>query len=135
MSMVLSLLRMMTRVGVCVAVCLLAGCGEPEAIRPQGDAAAAKAALEAALDAWKAGRSPGDAQTDSRLIWIDADWKDGRKLSGYQLVDEPEQNGGHWRVYADLTLADAGKPSKPMRVCYAVTLGESTHITRSDFLN
>jgi hypothetical protein len=112
----------------------LFGCGKEE-IRPQGDAAAAKAALETALDAWKAGQSPSDAASQGSLIWTDEDWKAGRKLSAYQLVSEPEQNGGHWRIYAELSLEGKSKTSVPTRASYAVTLGEPTVILRGDELN
>lgn len=125
-----------SRLTALMMACLFSiGCGSPEEIRPQGDGASAKAALEAALEAWKAGKSPTESQTAHTLIWTDDDWKAGRKLSDYQLVGEPELNGGHWRVYADLTLAPTGKNASATRVCYAVTLGEPTSIIRSDFLN
>jgi hypothetical protein len=115
-----------------VALCVLVGCGQPGEIRPPGDAAAAKAALQTALDAWIAGQPPGETGSQASVIWTDADWKAGKKLSAYQLVGEPEQNGGNWRIFVDLTL-DSGK--KPTRVCYAVTLGEPTSILRGDELN
>ncbi len=120
---------------VCLLLGLLAGCGTPDEIRPQGDAAAAKAALQSALDAWKAGKPPAESQTGPALVWTDEDWKADRKLSDYKLVGEPEQSGGHWRVYADLTLDEKAKKPTPTRVCYGVTLGEPTVIIRSDFLN
>lgn len=123
------------RICLGLSLCLVAGCGAPEEIRPQGDADAATSALVAALESWKAGNSPAESQAGQSVIWTDEDWKAGRKLSAYQLVGEPQQNGGHWRVYAELTLAESGKTSKPTQVCYAVTLGEPTSIIRSDFLN
>ena len=123
------------KVGLCLLLGLLAGCGTPEEIKPQGDADAAKAALQAALDAWKAGKPPAESQTAPALVWTDEDWKAGAKLSDYHLVGDPEQSGGHWRVFADLTLEEKGKKSAPTRVCYGVTLGEPTVIIRSDFLN
>jgi len=127
--------------GILGAICaatflgLVAGCGRPGAIRPQGDAAAAKAALQSALDAWKAGNSPADSQNGETVIWTDPDWKGDRPLSDYQLVNEPERNGGHWRVYADLFLESKERKPTRTRVCYAVTLGERTSIIRSDFLH
>jgi hypothetical protein len=121
--------------GLCIALCLVAGCGAREEIRPQGDVAAAKAALKTALDAWKTGQSPSEAGTQDSVIWTDEDWRAGKKLSAYQLTSEPEQNGGHWRIYAELTLEDKGKKAVPTRASYAVTLGEPTVILRGDELN
>lgn len=139
MRIVMSLLRKTAwsaaNVGLFITICLVAGCGQPEEIHPEGDTAAAKAALQAALDAWKAGQSPSEAGSPGSLIWTDEDWNAGRKLAAYQLVGEPEQNGGHWRIYADLILEDKGKKSAPKRASYAVTLGEPTVILRGDELN
>lgn len=121
-------------VGLCLCLILVAGCGgSPEEIRPEGDAAAAKAALQAALDAWKAGTSPAESGSSGAVIWTDGDWQAEKKLSSYQLVEEPVQNGGEWRIFADLTLEGTG--NKPTRVVYAVTLGETTVILRGDELN
>jgi hypothetical protein len=113
------------------------GCGTPKEIRPEGDEASAKAALEAALHAWKSGSSPTEIAAPGTVFWTDEDWQAGQKLADYQVVDQAESNGGHWRVYANLTIQSNASQKKPTRtrVCYAVTLGEPTSIIRSDFLN
>jgi hypothetical protein len=111
----------------------IAGCSEPVEIQARGNADAAKSALANVLDSWKTGHPPEDLQSSDPAVWVaDEDWEDKRKLSDYQIDSEPELNGGHWRVYVDLTL-DGNR--RPLEACYAVTLGDSISIIRSDFLH
>ena len=112
-------------------VVVTSGCG-PSEIRPEGDAAAARAAVADALEGWKTGETPEEMMSGSPALRVsDEDWRAGKKLVGFEIVDEPVQNGSHWRVYALLTLANA----RPSRVCYAVTPGSPASVIRSDFLD
>ncbi len=111
------------------------GCGAGQ-IRVAGDADAARQALTQVLDAWKSGKSADDLKSGSpSVVAVDEDWAGGKELKSYELVEHPQENGSHWRVFANLTLATKGKTGKPEQVCYAVTLGSPTSVLRSDFLN
>jgi hypothetical protein len=113
---------------------LAAGCGHNE-IRPTGDAAGVRSAVTQALDAWKAGQSPEELKVVAPVVFInDEDWRAGRRLTGYEVLEEPQQNGSHWRTYVKLLLAGEGSP-QAKTVCYAVTPGSPSSIIRSDFLN
>jgi len=114
---------------------LCAGCG-PSEIRPQGSGDEAKTALLKALEAWKAGGAPDELPKASpKVIIVDQDWSNGRRLADYAIVEDPVLNGSHWRVFAKLTLLRKSQLDKPQRVCYAVTLGPTVSILRSDFLD
>jgi hypothetical protein len=114
---------------------VLSGCSESPGLQPGGDAAAAKEALTTALDAWKGGEDPKSLQSGEQAFWVtDEDWKSGKKLTDYRIAEEVEQSGGHWRVCAELTMADSGQASRPEKICYAVTIAEAISIIRSDFL-
>ncbi|HUQ72367.1 MAG TPA: hypothetical protein VM165_22765 [Planctomycetaceae bacterium] len=114
---------------------LFAGCS-PSEIRPQGSGDEAKAALLKVLEAWKAGGAPDELPKASpKIIIVDHDWAGGRRLADYAIVEDPVLNGSHWRVFANLTLLRKSQLDKPQRVCYAVTLGPTVSILRSDFLD
>jgi hypothetical protein len=114
---------------------VLAGCGQPAPMAPGGDAAAARKALSHALEAWKEGRDAKSLQSETPVYWVaDEDWSEGRKLTDYQIGEEVEQSGGHWRICAQLTLSSSGGSERTEKFCYAVTLAEAISIIRSDFL-
>ena len=61
-------------------------CGEP-AMNPSTDQA--RAALEAALNAWREGKRPGNIEgTDPPVQAVDNDWTNGRKLIAYEVLSE-----------------------------------------------
>jgi hypothetical protein len=116
-------------------LCLTAGCG-PSEIRPQGTGDEARTTLIRALDVWKAGGALDELPKASpMIIMADEDWSAGRRIADYEIVEEPQLNGSHWRVYAQIKLLHKSQVQKPQRVCYAVTLGSPTSILRSDFLD
>lgn len=107
-------------------------------VEPPGDDTQALAAVKQVLEAWKAGESCTNFRAaHPELIVSDEDWSNGRVLRGYELVDQPQAQGGHWRVQVALELAGTGenKPgSQRLRAYYAVTPGSKTSVIRSDFL-
>ena len=135
--------RIVLRAGMAAGLAVLAfGCA-PGEVRPQADADAARALLTQTLDAWKAGQKPEDLRSANPVVYVtDEDWSAGRRLTGYELVDEPVPNGSHWRVFAKLTL-QGDRPARPAakskpaarKVCYAVSPGSPASVSRSDFLN
>lgn len=115
------------------SVTFSAGCSTRE-IRPPADAAAARATLSRALDAWKAGESHDQLRQAENAIYVgDEDWSRGRRLEAYEVIDEPVQEGGHWRVFVVLKLREG--PERGQKVCYAVTPGSPASVIRSDFLD
>ena len=49
----------------------------------------ARAALEAALNAWRDGKRPGNiADTDPPVQAVDNEWTNGRKLAAFEVVAE-----------------------------------------------
>jgi hypothetical protein len=78
-------------------VALLAGCGGRERyassdFTPPADTA--RQSLEAALDAWKAGRAPGAIEgTTPPVEVVDSQWKAGQKLDGYEVLAEDQADG------------------------------------------
>lgn len=78
-------------------VALLAGCGGGERyvsndFTPPADTA--RQSLEAALNAWKAGRAPGPVEGTTPPVQVfDSQWKAGQKLDGYEVLAEDQADG------------------------------------------
>lgn len=120
-----------------VAVLIVAaGCGDksmPMAASPE----TAKPALVAVLDAWKAGKSEADlkAQTPP-VIFNDADFKRGRKLSDYKIEGDGGPMGAGMRYDVTLTFDDEKAKAKgkgAVKVAYRVVTDPTTSIYREDF--
>ena len=105
-----------------------AGCGRAKP--PEAPAAeAARQALTAALDAWKAGKPPGKVEgTSPRVHAVDTDWQRGQALEGYEIVgDEP---GAGLRTFTvRLTL---GGPTRPQEVRYVVLGLDPVNVLREE---
>jgi len=111
---------------------VLAGCSGNHEPPPAADAAAARAALVAALDAWQAGRTPKDLQMAATPIMVaDEDWQAGRKLAGYELLagELPAGSSIRWPVRLRL---DANGREEAVEATYAVATSPSIHISRAD---
>lgn len=120
--------------GACLVLLLAVGCG-PGTLPPTGDAAAAEATLAKVLDAWKGGGKPEDLRSGDPVVYArDEDWAAGRTLKTYKILDETAENGTEWRVFAILTVAGAGAPAKPQKVCYLITPGSPSSVSRCDTL-
>lgn len=84
--------RMGTRlVLLSLAVGGLAGCGREgkkiEDFTPPADKA--RAAVEAALEHWKAGNPPGRVPNTTPAVEVtDSKWRGGQKLKGYEVLGE-----------------------------------------------
>ncbi len=89
----------------------LAGCGSGSA--PLPSSAAARQALQAALDAWKAGKPASSlAGLEPKIEVVDFEWRAGEALTGYSLgADAPGQ--GTQTLSASLTLK--GQPPKEVK--------------------
>lgn len=109
-----------------------AGCGS-QPMELAGDEEAAQTVVAQALDAWKAGQAPDALRKVNPAVHVaDEDWGAGKSLKSYTVSGEPQEEGGHWRVQAVLTIAAEGEPEVTKNVAYAVTTEPAITILRSD---
>ena len=121
--------------GLPLALVLLAAGCRSEPVEPPGDAELARSTLTQVLDAWKAGKTSGDLKSGEPVVFArDEDWDAGRKLADYEILEEPVQNGGEWRVLASLSVVGNQGRTSPTRVYYSVTPGSPASVVRSDYL-
>jgi hypothetical protein len=81
---------------------------------------AARGALTAALDAWKAGRKVEDMRQQTPEVVVgDADWKMGQRLVGYQ-IGTGKFDGKSLRVPVTLTIAQPPRGNRQVVVNYIV---------------
>jgi hypothetical protein len=94
------------------------GCGRShESYVPTIDIA--RASLERALDAWKAGGAPGriePAAGEAAIQAVDRDWTAGQKLASYEIVQELPREEGPRKFSVRLSLAGG----KSLEVTYYV---------------
>jgi hypothetical protein len=77
-----------------IALLLLGGCGPGYDV--QLSSGAARAALEAALSAWKSGGSPGTiAGSDPPVEVVDSTWQAGTKLTSFEVLREEGGQADH----------------------------------------
>lgn len=94
----------------------LSGCGgggsSVSSFHPTGTSA--KAALTAALDAWKSGReTPGAIESSKPVVEAqDQVWRSGRKLKEYQVGEEMTAAGEPTRFKVKLTFDGGDPPSE-----------------------
>ena len=99
-----------------VFVCVLAaapGCGgSSRAYAP--DAGAARAAVVAALDAWKKGEKPGALASAAPPVNVsDFQWQAGLALADYEVAeDAPAGDDASVRFAVNLTLKNAKRPTR-----------------------
>ena len=90
-----------------IAPAALAGCGDGSA--PLPSTAASRQALQASLDAWKAGKPASTLSAEKPTIEVvDFEWKAGRVLADYVIGDETPGQGTQ-TFSATLTLK--GEPA------------------------
>jgi hypothetical protein len=106
-----------------------AGCGQ--GLPPQTDVKQARAALDAALDAWKGGKSAESLRgREPPVDFSDPAWEKGTRLAKYE-VEKEETFGLSARFTVKLYLGErAGQ--NPRRVVYTADAGE-TVVIRPDF--
>jgi hypothetical protein len=90
-----------------IAPVALAGCGDSPAPLPSN--AASRQALQASLDAWKAGKPASTlAAAKPSIEVVDFEWKAGKLLTDYAIGDETPGQGNQ-TISATLTLK--GEPA------------------------
>ncbi|MDG3003187.1 hypothetical protein [Paludisphaera mucosa] len=105
----------------------MAGCGDPSA--PLTSVQDARKALEAGLDAWKAGRPVSTlAAAKPPIDFVDFQWKAGQKLSSYSVASDASDPEGHT---FKVGLSLAGEPAQK-EVSYTVVGIDPLHIFRDE---
>jgi len=84
---------------------------------PTAEPDRARAALRAALEAWKEGESSESLMAATPPIHVsDSEWHQGNKLLDYELGEERSAGFG-WRCDVQLTVqANVGRPRKHLAV-------------------
>lgn len=103
-------------VGLAWLAAALAGCGGNSAESYVPPSSSAQAALELALEAWKAGQPAepvGKLPTGATVRAIDMDWAAGRRLTAYEIVQELPQTAelGPRQFAVKLTLEGSPQPT------------------------
>lgn len=112
-----------------IAIVALAGCGG--ATTPVPSAASARGALQASLDAWKAGKTPpAFAQETSKpaVQAVDHEWASGQGLESYTIGQETAADGNQ-TFAVSLTLKGSKSPKD---VRYMVFGTDPVHVYRDD---
>lgn len=109
---------------------LAAGCGgDPPPLAMTATPESARPALEAALNAWKAGKSADDLKAaDPPVYFSDPEFARGRKLAGFALTDAGSAVGTGIRFGVTLAFDD----KKTRTVNYRVATAPAVSIYRED---
>lgn len=94
-----------------------AGCGFSSGADPNPPADLARSALDASLNAWKAGKKPGNVEgAEPSVSVVDRDWSAGNVLSSFKIVrEEPSDTDKRFTV-----KLVQGKPAAEKEVRYVV---------------
>jgi hypothetical protein len=105
--------------GVALLILLVgSSCGGPN-MNPQADRA--RTALEAALNAWREGKKPGNIEgTDPPVQAVDNDWTNGRKLAAFEILRE-EASDSDKRFAVKLTYATPTAETESIYVVVGVS--------------
>ena len=101
-----------------LVLALVAGCRQPTPADYVPDAASAREALAAALDAWKAGQPMGNVSGAPVAVQVlDSTWQSGRKLAAWTVLEETPASTGR-QFCVRLEFADGAS-----RECQYVVVG------------
>lgn len=117
-----------------LAVLLLctSGCGGQKS-PPSADFDQARAALTAALDAWKADQPSDSLQSLSPPLFVnDTDWQAGNRLQAYEILGGMDYHGVQARCAVKLTLIDKAGASSDKKVNYLIDTAPALVIVRGD---
>lgn len=113
----------------------LAGCGDPKPPPMAGTPESSRAALVAALDGWKAGKTFQDLSSQSPPItFVDDDLNRGTKLLDYKIEGDGEARGTGYSYVVTLTLQekDGGGKGRTKKVAYTAVSEPKQAVTRED---
>jgi hypothetical protein len=93
----------------------------------------ARPALEAALTAWKGGKTPADLQAQSPPVYVkDPDFGRGRRLVDFRITSDGRPQGTGLTYDVTLTVQDGTRPPTPRSVAYRVATEPQISIFRED---
>jgi hypothetical protein len=111
-------------------VALAPGCGGQTPADPDQ----ARATLTQALDAWRDGRTIEDMTNGSPPIAVaDPYWKDGFKLSRYEVAEKTRTVGFDLKMPVKLWLEDPKGKTREETVKYTVSVQPSRTVIRAPF--
>jgi hypothetical protein len=110
-----------------------AGCGEPKPPPMAGTPESSRAALVAALDGWKAGKSFQDLSSQPEPVtFVDDDLNRGTKLLDYKIEGEGTVRGTGYSYVVVLTLQDKDGKGRTKKVAYTAVSEPKHAVTRED---
>ena len=123
----------MRRIVLFAVVLGLVGCGEPKPPPMAGTPESSRAALVAALDGWKAGKSFQDLSSQSPSVTVvDDDLNRGTKLLDYKIEGDPTPRGTGYSFVVTLTLQDKDGKGRTKKVAYTAVSEPKQAVTRED---
>ena len=120
---------MTRRLTALAALCGLAGCW---ASHPgPSDPGAARAALAAALDAWKGGATPDEYRQAAPAVTVsDRHWQKGTKLVAYEIDGDGKPDGFDVQFPVKLTVQDAAGKKTQEKAVYNVSTAPKLVVVR-----
>lgn len=92
---------------------LIGGCRKADVKDYVPPEEAARQALTTALDAWKSGKAPDQVGASSPKIEVqDKKWRDGEKLTAYEIVGPAAADDQNRRFSVKLTTASEASPQQ-----------------------
>jgi hypothetical protein len=118
--------------GLAILLMGLPGCGLGSRAS-LSDPEQARAALHAALDAWKHGKPVSSLEAQSPRIHVsDPDWNSGARLAGYRDAGQARQVGYDVNCLITLEFRDRRGKSIEKHVSYVVTTSPQLLVLRND---
>jgi hypothetical protein len=117
-----------------IVLVAFAGCSEQKPLPMAATPESARAALNTALDGWKAGKTVQELQAGSPpLVFVDADINRGSKLTDYRVEGEGTPRGTGYSFVVVLTLEDKdSKKTRTKKVAYTAVTEPKHAVTLED---
>lgn len=125
----------MRTIVILVAALGLSGCGDPKPLGMAATPESSRAALVAALDGWKQGKtSLAMSEESPPLVFMDDDLSRGGKLLDYQVLDEGKPLGTGYSYLVALTIQDKDgtRPSVKKKIAYRAVTDPKSVVHRED---
>jgi hypothetical protein len=114
-----------------LSLCLLPGCGR--GLGPDADPAEGERALRTALEAWKAGKAPGDLEREHPPILMNEDdWRTGKRLLDFKM-EEGSLVGRQVRWRVGIKLQDKDGKAADRKAVYIIDTTPRIVIVRDSF--